>query len=108
LPVPNGTASCFIGRPTGLLAGSDGLVLCGASDGLVLCGGGELVVVVVGCGGVDGCAAGGCLAPPQEIASTETATSAATGVAHPAMRRRIFLAGKDIWDQNVVMMIIPN
>ncbi len=50
----------------------------------------------------------GWIALPPEIASTETATSAATGVAHPAMRRHIFLAGKDIWDQNFVMMIIPN
>jgi hypothetical protein len=50
----------------------------------------------------------GWIALPAEIASTETATSAATGVAHTAMRRRIFLAGKDIWDQNFVMMIIPN
>jgi hypothetical protein len=85
-------------------------VLCGGSDGLVLRGGGELVVVVVGCGGVvlDGCAAGGCLALPHAIASTETAASAATGTARPAMRRRIFLAGKDIWDQKLVMMIIPD
>jgi len=73
------------------------------------CAGG-VVPVEADCGGVvlDGCAAGGPLAPPHEMASTETATSAATGVAHPAMRRRIFLAGKDIWDQNFVMMIIPN
>jgi hypothetical protein len=48
------------------------------------------------------------LGAAQEIASTETATIAATGVARAAMRRRIFLAGKDIWDQNFVMMIIPN
>jgi hypothetical protein len=69
-----------------------------------------VVPVEADCGGVvlEGCAAGGCLALLHEMASTETATSAATGVAHPAMRRHIFLAGKDIWDQNFVMMIIPN
>jgi len=50
----------------------------------------------------------GWIALLPEMASTETATSAATGVTRPAMRRRIFLAGKDIWDENFVMMIIPN
>jgi hypothetical protein len=73
------------------------------------CVGGAVPVEVDSEGVVpDGCAAGGCLALPHEIASTETAISAATGTARPAMRRHIFLAGKDIWDQNFVMMIIPN
>lgn len=94
LPVPNGTASCFIGWPAGLLRGSDGLVVCG--------GAGLAVLVVDGVGvGVDGCPPGRS-ALPHEMASTETAASASTGTA----LRRIFLAGKDIWSQKLLMMII--
>ena len=58
--------------------------------------------------GEDDRAPDGCVALLHEMASAETAMSVAAGMAPWAVRRHILFAGKDIWDQNFVMMVIPN
>ena len=64
--------------------------------GGVVCAGGAVLVDVDWVGaGIDGCAPG-CFALAHATASTETATSAVTGMASRAIRRRILPAREDI------------
>jgi hypothetical protein len=75
------------------------LVACDVGAlGCVELGLGAGLVVVVDCVGVvlDGRAAGGCLEPLHETASTESATSAAAGMAPRSVNRHVLFADKDI------------
>jgi hypothetical protein len=96
LPLPNGTASCFIGRGAALLVGGDVGALGFVELGLGL--GTGSVVVVVDCVGVvlDGRAAGGCLALLHETTSTENAAIVTAGAVPRAAHRHVLLAGKEI------------